>query len=113
MRRVTLYCEDEMLTDIAVADSYFLRLRGLIGRDPKQLGGLLLKPCNQIHTCFMSEPIDVLYLDRDNRVLSMEDTVPAGRFCRRVRGAVSVLELPAGFARARGVHPGSALRFLG
>lgn len=46
------------------------RLRGLLGR--ASLGSneaLILKPCNSIHTFFMRFPIDVLFLDKDMKVV--------------------------------------------
>ena len=45
-----------------VADSYWRRLRGLIGSKPLEPGeGLLIVPCNSVHSHFMGFPIDVLY----------------------------------------------------
>ncbi len=52
-----------------VADSFWSRGKGLIGRKrfPED-HGLVIRPCNAIHTCFSPFPIDVLYLDRQSRV---------------------------------------------
>lgn len=79
-----------------IADSFFLRLRGLIGRDVSALGGLLITPCSDIHTCFMSGSIDVVYLDRDMRIVAIDEAVAPWRLCCPVRGAKAVLELPPG-----------------
>lgn len=93
------------------ADSYFLRLRGLIGRDVAALGGLWIRPCNQIHTCFMSCAIDVVYLSKDLQILQISPSLVPGRFFRAVRRARSVLELPAGAAANYGLQPGNRLEF--
>lgn len=48
-----------LVTNGRVADGYWTRLRGLIGSKPLEPGeGLLIVPCNSIHTHFMGFPID-------------------------------------------------------
>ena len=81
-----------------VADSFFLRLRGLIGRDPKSFGPLLITPCSDIHTFFMSDAIDVVYLDKGNKVLKVARNLMPGKVFAPVKHARSVLEIPAGYA---------------
>ena len=88
----------EETIDGKVADSFFLRLRGLIGRDPKSFGPLLITPCSDIHTFFMSDAIDVIYLDKSNRVLKVAHNLIPGKVFAPVKHARSVLELPAGYA---------------
>ena len=92
-----------------LADSFFLRLRGLLGRGELAAGeGLLLRPAGSIHTWFMRHPIDAVFLDRDMNVMR---TVPAIRPWRMaaVRRAHAVLELRAGEAAQRGVEIGDRL----
>ena len=56
------------------ADNFFTRLRGLMGvRDLPQGDGLLITPANQIHTHFMAIPIDVVYLDKEDRVMDFDE----------------------------------------
>ena len=93
------------------ADNYFLRLRGLIGRDVETLGGLWIRPCSQIHTCFMSCAIDVVYLSKDRSILRIDPSLAPGHFFPAVRHARSVLELPAGAAGRHGLQPGDRLEF--
>ena len=53
-----------------VARTFLERARGLIGtRDLAQDEGMLILRCNAIHTWFMSFPIDVFFLDREDRVV--------------------------------------------
>lgn len=111
MRVAACYLENNMIGDVYVADTFFTRLRGLIGRDPDSFGGLLIKPCNQIHTCFMSRRIDVIYLDEYNKVIKTDENLPPFRFYGLVKGARSVLELSAGTAGNYGIIPGSQLSF--
>jgi uncharacterized protein len=52
------------------AERFVDRLGGLLAR-PRLAAGeaLLLRPCNSVHTCFMPYAIDVVFLDRQGRVL--------------------------------------------
>jgi uncharacterized membrane protein (UPF0127 family) len=87
----TVVCER-----LLVADSPFLRMRGLLGRDGLEQGeGLLLRPASAVHTCFMRFPIDAVFLDRDLVVLGIADGLEPWRAAGR-RDAKAVLELPAG-----------------
>ena len=48
-----------------IADSFFSRLRGLIGTKSLSEGeGLFLSHCNDIHMWFMSIPIDVVFVKK-------------------------------------------------
>ena len=109
MKFKTLALEGRALTKVALADSMFLRLRGLIGRDVEKLGGLWITPCGQIHMFFMSCPIDAVYLSRENTVLKVDAAVPTGVVCPPVKGARRVLELPSGAAEGFGIVPGTRL----
>jgi uncharacterized protein len=94
----------------AVADRALSRMRGLLGRSSLEPGeGLLIRPAGSIHTFFMRFPIDVVFCDRELRVLGVAPEVGPwkARMQRRARVAV---ELPAGEAARRGVTPGVQLR---
>ncbi|MDP9261141.1 MAG: DUF192 domain-containing protein [Actinomycetota bacterium] len=92
-----------------VADSPLPRMRGLLGR--RNLGsdeGVLLRPAGSIHTFFMRFPIDVVFLDRDGRVLRVAESVRPWRTAA-ARGARAVLELRAGESERRRVAVGDVL----
>jgi uncharacterized membrane protein (UPF0127 family) len=92
-----------------MADSFVLRLRGLLGRGELDTGdGLLLQPSGSIHTWFMRHPIDAVFLDRDFRVLRTVPAIPPWRVAA-VRHARAVLELRAGEAERRGITVGECL----
>lgn len=99
---------------VAVARTPRARLRGLLGRATLGPGeGLLLHPCNGVHTWGMRFSIDVLFLDAEGRVIRVEPSLPPGRMIPWVRRAREVLELPAGAAQAAGVAAGARLRIEG
>lgn len=89
-----------------------LRLRGLLGKKELPAGeGILLRPCASVHTMFMRFPIDVVFCDRDLRVVGVAPEVPRWRMRSR-RGAKIAIELAAGEATRRGVEPGALLRLV-
>jgi len=93
-----------------VADNPLTRLRGLLGQGPLGEGeGLLLKPTNAIHTWFMRNAIDAVFLDRDFTVLHVAADLKPWRLAGR-RGSRSVLELAAGESARRAIVPGLRLR---
>lgn len=95
-------------TAVRRADSFWLRLRGLMFRRALHPGeGLLILPCKAVHTHFMRIPIDVLFLDGSNRVLHLLARMEPWGQSPVVREAAAVLELAAG--AAAGTRPGDQL----
>ncbi len=100
-----------LVTQGQVARTFWARLRGLIGRRKLAEGeGLLLEPCNSVHCLFMAFPIDVIYLDRTNRVVDVDPDLRPGHIGWPRRRAVRVLEVPAGTVARTGTRPGDRLR---
>lgn len=94
-----------------VADHFFSRLRGLLGvRNLPQGDGLLIEGTNCIHTHFMAIPIDVVYLDREYRVVDVDEKLSPWRFGKLRRQAKHVLELPAGTVAQTGLAVGDQLQ---
>lgn len=109
MKTISINRNGETLAHVWNANHYFARLRGLLGRTLTESGGLLLTPCNSIHTFGMRYAIDAVYLDRNGAVLRVDCELPSGRIWPAQRGARSVLELSAGFARTHQIQPGDRL----
>lgn len=92
-------CEGRTIaSNVKIADSFFTRFKGLMGKKSLRNGeGLLLKNCSSIHCFFMKIPIDAVYLSKDMTVLGVE-TLPPWRIGCRVKKTTHVLELAAGTA---------------
>jgi len=56
-------------------------------------------PCNSVHTFGMRYAIDVIFLDKKNRVIRMVQELRPNRLSPVVWKARSVLELPASYLR--------------
>ncbi len=98
---------------VAVADSLFSRMKGLLGKKYMSAGeGLWLKPCNSVHTFGMKFAIDVVFLDKNNHVVSfVKNLVPNSLTSLRLK-ATSVLELPAGTLDSLTIAAGDELKIV-
>jgi uncharacterized membrane protein (UPF0127 family) len=92
-----------------VARSFFARLRGLMAAARLPAGsGLLLPRTRSVHTHFMRFPIDVVFLDADNRIVSITASLRPWRAAASKR-ARAVLELAANECERLGLREGDVL----
>lgn len=88
------------------------RLRGLMFRRGfEPFDGLWLSPTSEIHMFWVRFPIDLVWLDGALTVVKLTPGIRPWRL-DRARGAVSVLELPAGVVAASGTAVGDAVAFV-
>ncbi len=100
MKVVNLSNGTEIADNIGCADSFFKRLKGLMFTKNLPAGhGLLIKPCQSIHTFFMKYPIDVVYLDGNNEIVGLDEDMNPAKIGKVHRKSKSVLELPSGTIR--------------
>jgi hypothetical protein len=92
------------------ANSVLKRMIGFLNRKILAQGeGLLLDRCYGIHTIGMRFPIDVLFLDKELRVIRVVSALPPFRTCV-VKKAVYVLELPVGVIQSSRTEPGDQIQ---
>ncbi len=103
--------KNQILADQAHGASSFLsRGRGLMFSPTlPEGGGLVIEPCNSIHMFFMRYPLDVIFTDREGRVLFMYRGIKPWRMGRLVRGARRAIELPEGTIDRTHTEPGDVL----
>lgn len=83
--------------DVQMAQTMRDRMLGLMfSSDIPRGDGLLLSPCNSIHTFFMKYPIDVLFLDKNNTVVKVYQSLVPWRITPIFFSSRKVLELRAG-----------------
>jgi hypothetical protein len=88
--------QSELASRGEVASHGATRRKGLLGRMGLGAGeGLWIVPCEAVHTFGMKFAIDLVYLDRRNRVVKTRSAVVPGRISACL-SAHSVLELPPG-----------------
>ncbi len=71
--------------------------------------GLLFRPARGVHTHFMRFPIDLIFLDREDRVTRVREGMAPWRW--DFSHAAALVELNAGVARAHDLRVGDRLRF--
>jgi uncharacterized membrane protein (UPF0127 family) len=108
--RGTILCER-----LEKAATSLERSRGLLGRKSLEPGaGMLfiagrLTPFLCMHMFFMRFPIDIVFLDRDGKVLKINHRLRPWRVSSLVFGAHQALELVAGSAAQSGTQPGDQI----
>lgn len=98
---------------VEIAVSRRARRRGLLGRMRLDANAaLVLVPCAAIHTMFMRFPIDVIFVNREGRVVRIVSRMGPWRIaiCTAARG---VIELAAGTVERRDIRVGDIVRLVG
>jgi uncharacterized membrane protein (UPF0127 family) len=112
MRLCSIDRRHTIVEKLEIAEDALSRTRGLIGHAPLDLNqGLLINPYHWIHTFGMSFPIDILYLNRDGRVVACSENLRPNRIDRPVLRAHMAVELAAGAIRHHGLKVGDCLEF--
>ncbi len=94
-----------------LANNAWTRLRGLIGVRHLDAGdGMLITPCKSVHCMFMSIPIDVIYVDKQDRVVATDANLRPWRIGRIARGVQYVVEVPTGTIASTKTAAGDSLR---
>lgn len=97
---------------VEIAVSRRARRRGLLGRMRLDAdAALVLVPCGAIHTMFMRFPIDVIFVNREGRVVRIVSRMGPWRIaiCTAARG---VIELAAGTVERRDIRVGDMVRLV-
>ena len=85
-------------------------MRGLLGRSSLAEGeGLLITHCNSIHMFFMRFPIDVVFIDREGRVVGLLEKIRPWRLSPIFLAATKAIELPAGTIARTATLPGDRI----
>ena len=96
---------------LRIARSMWTRTRGLLGTRELPVGeGLLIEPCNCIHSFWMRYAFDALFLNRQGEIVYTISRMKPFRASRPVFSAHSVLELPAGTIDATATSQGDRVR---
>lgn len=98
------------MIEITIARHFWSRAIGLLGQ--RALGerqGLLLIPCNGVHTFFMRWAIDVVFIDRAGNITRIVERLQPWRCAAAGPQAYSCLELGAGSVAALGLQVGLCL----
>jgi len=99
--------------NLKIADSFFKRLKGLLGRNSFNKGeGLHIISCSSIHSFFMKFRFDAIFLNKNNEIVYLIQNMPAWRVSEICFSAYSVVELPSGIIKETETSVGDVLEYL-
>lgn len=94
---------------IWLADRWWPRLKGLIGRQLEAGQGLVLAPCKAVHMHGMKQALDVAFVDGSGAVVAVYPDLAPGRRTRFHKPARKAIELPPGTLAQTGTQVGDVL----
>ena len=97
--------------NVRFAVSFADRTRGMIGRRFAKVpfDAMVFENCNAVHCCWMSEAIDVIYVNDKLEVVKLYSDLKPWRFASGGRSSCAAIELPAGKIRCCGLKTGDRL----
>ncbi len=102
----------ELGDQIREAKTFFQRARGLLGKKTLNKGeGLYIPNCRSIHTFFMRFPIDVVFIDKNNRIIKKASKLMPFRMTFGPFRTAGVLELTAGTLNDNRCNTGDKISF--
>ena len=105
-----------LATELSLADTHWSRFCGLMLKNASYFPkgrGLWIVPSRGVHTFAMRFPIDVVYLDKNQRVVHLAQGLKPWRMAAVKLEAASVLELPGDTLAASGTKIGDELEIVG
>ena len=101
------------LPKVKTYSSLWQKTKGLIGEtEPKGFGeGVALAGVNSIHTFFVGFPIDVVFLNSENKVEKLVEGLGRFRFSPIVLRAKTTLELKSGSIKKLKISLGDKVSF--
>ncbi|WP_110954180.1 DUF192 domain-containing protein [Anaerosinus massiliensis] len=96
---------------ITIADTFWTRFIGLLGTSAlENIEGLLLCNCNSVHMIGMRYALDIVYLDRDGRILKIIENLRPWQvsWCWKAK---DTLEIKSGMVKQFNWKVGEQLNF--
>ncbi|MFT5574239.1 MAG: uncharacterized membrane protein (UPF0127 family) [Cryomorphaceae bacterium] len=109
MKQVTLTTQTQRSLKLDLTETAIERVRGLFAVDMQSVDGLWIKPCNSVHTFAMKYLIDLIYLDKEQRIIKIVPGMPTWRLSMAC-SAHSVIELKEGLAAHYNLKVGHVLK---
>ena len=98
--------------DPLIANTLYSRAKGLLGkRDFRNPEAMVIKSCNAIHTFFMNFAIDILFVDKNNKIVGVEPNIKPWRLSHVYWLSRFVIELPVGTIEETKTSKGDELVF--
>ena len=112
MRIINKSREKVIAENAVIADTAFSRLKGLLGRD--SIGddeGMVITCCRSIHMFFMKFAIDVVFVDKSDKVVGLVERIKPFRMSPYFWRSSYVIELPCGTIERTETKTGDLIEF--
>ncbi|MGN7385363.1 DUF192 domain-containing protein [Sporosarcina sp. SAFN-015] len=94
------------------ADTIWTRFKSRLGyKGPLVDKGILLTPCNSLRMFFISHPIDIIFLNKTNRVIKTMSYRKPWRAVSPVKNAYATLVLPLGTVKTQKIRVDDTIQF--
>lgn len=105
-----LLIDNKEIIEVRLAISIFSRMKGLMGKKNIDFA-LFFNHCNNIHTFFMKEPIDVLYIDKNSIIVYIDKPINPWKMGKIIKKSKSIIELPQGTVKKYNINIGQKINF--
>ena len=95
MKVCVKYKDKNIIDNAQVADNFWLKLSGYMFRGTPHVPGILFET-NSIQTTFMNFNLDLIFIDKEKRVIKIKRNIKPWRFTPFYFKAKWTLELPVG-----------------
>jgi uncharacterized membrane protein (UPF0127 family) len=113
MKLINVSANQVIAENVKAAYRFWQRFKGLmLTRSLPDHTALHLAPCSSVHTFFMKYRIDILYLNKQNVIVGIEEKLEPGKLGKRFPKVSSVIELPAGKVESTSVKVGQVVAFV-
>lgn len=113
MKIVNLTQNTIISNNATLADTFFSRTKGLLGRKSLDKDeALIITNCNSIHMFFMQFSIDVIFVDKKNRVVKLIENIKPWRITPIFWQANFAIEVNSGTIKISSLHIGDKLQIL-
>ncbi len=95
--------------DVKKADSLWVRFAGFMLKKGAS-HAIFFENCRSVHTFFMRFTIDIVFLDKKNKILAVREKVKPWRVVLPVKNTQSILEIPSNIPHSN-IYTGNELEF--
>lgn len=96
-----------------MANTFLTRLKGLLGkREIEDNEGICIYPCKSVHTFFMQFPIDIVFIDRDNKIIHITENLRHYRISKYVKNAEYVIEIGGSKSKKKDIEVGDEIDII-
>ena len=97
---------------VEMADTFFKRMQGLLGRASLGAGeALIITHCQSVHMLWMKFAIDVIFIDQQNKVVGLTARIKPFKFSPIFWKSSCAIELPAGTIETTNTQMGDEIHW--